>query len=252
MTKIQQAIHDLEATEVTLTWDIDASLSPKHVSLLTNGKGDDLSELLHEAAAAFEWEVVLAHRKGIAEEHGVPSEALQDHYPIVHHNFAQLIRNTDACIGVKLDIEHDALYQDYEDVEGELDELGINPGFNTIAPDWPHTPNRTDPLIAERDLRRLWLDACYHGVYVALLDASQVLEILWKGKTPTHLLAGSPVTIYDFLNGSGSTIVRTQRDVEIDASRIYHDDPLRYGILACYGRGMPWEGRVEARGPGDE
>lgn len=243
---IKEAQEWLEKQVVKIDWGYDAQLSAENIQQLLAGKVEDVEEELWELNIGYIWEREREALREAAEEFEVDVDDL-DPVMGVDLDLKQLAGQTQRPFGVDLGIEHIHPYQDYNDVEAELEALGLNP--HDIDEDWPDCPGR-DPLITTKALWELWHNCCYSGDYIALLDSGEVLESLLEGKKPNTLESGANLTIYNFWCGAGSMIEQTIRDVKVDPGEIYDDGKLKHGVQSCYGLGnSSWNGILKEEKP---
>ena len=228
---LKEAQEWLDKQTIALDWIHGAQLGEEQIDLILDGKIDEVSDSLWERNIDYIWEVEQCLVAEAAEDFDVDADELEATMGI-NMDLAKLARNTNGYLGLELNIEHVQPWEDYMDVIGELEQLGINP--RDVDEDWPDIPGR-DPLITIKSLRELWINNFYMGGYVVLLDCGEVLEALIEGKKLSVLEKGANLTIYNFWNGSGSMIIPTIRELEIDPRRIYNDGATHYGIQRCYG-----------------
>lgn len=237
----------LDKNPIDLFDDCQDGLSKEDIDNILDGKSDQVMECLFEYNLEYIWQCEKSAIEWAIDDLGLEIEDPSglEVYPVINVNLDKLAANTTGYIGVDLGFDHDTYAQDYDDVKIELEDLGFNP-FD-YRDEWPNLPKR-DPLISPRSLEELWINCFYSGNYTALLECSTVLELALAGKLEGNLVLkkGAPVTIYDFLNGSGSMIVPTLKDITVKADDIYNDGSLRYGIQSCYGMcSSEWSGELE-------
>jgi len=236
---LEEAQKWLDEQVIEMDWGYDGQLSSEQIDLILDGKTNEVDDDLWEENHEYIWESEQYLLAEAAEDFDVDKDELEPTMAI-DMNLARLARNTNGYTGLDLNIEHDQYWETYEDVEGELEELGINP--HDVDEGWPDIPDR-DPLVTIKSLWELWVNCCYTGGYVALLNCGEVLESLFKGEKLSVLERGANLTIYNFWNGSGSMIESTIRDHKIDPKEIYNDGAMKYGIQSCYGLGSSeWNG----------
>lgn len=241
MEKREDAINALEETVIQFDWSRDSSLTPEQISLILEGKSNEID--VFDENAEYICDLEMGARMSIAEDFEIDVGLLSEVYPMIDYNINSLVRNTHGYIGLQLDIEHDPYYRDYMDVECELEDLGINP--HDVDDEWPNIDGR-NPLLTTEDLKTLWLNMGYYGNYFVLLDCTTTLELYMAGKTPNLLKKGANITIYDFINGSGSDIVEIIRDMKVVPEDIMDDGKRPYGVQRCYGLvDDAWNGILE-------
>ena len=226
----------------------DLEFSTDNISDILAGNGDQVIDNLIDYNLEWIWECEKCAITNAIDDLGLEVEDPHDLevFPQWSIDPQRIAQNTSGYIGVKLEIEHDAYAREYEDVEIELEDLGINP--HDYRSEWSNIP-RSDPLVSIKSLEELWINCAGNsGPYVALLDCSDVLELALSGQLEGTLTLkkGAPVTIYNFWNGGGSVIVPTIRDITVQAKDIYNDGDLRYGIQSCYSLcSSEWDGILE-------
>lgn len=232
--------------------EFDDGLADDQVSMILEGKLDDLYLEISE----FSDEYIIESAPyilgaAISElDLGVTPDELWQEVNVTHLiNLDRMIGHTKAYIAVGLDIDHYTYSHDYDDLEGELELLGINP--REVDPLWPDIPGRK-PLISAKSLLEVWHNATYeYGEWHALLDAQSTLELFShepEALKDSNLLlkAGANLTTHDHWNGSTSMIVPTINDWIIDPEKIYNDGMVRYGIQKTCGLvRQEWNGVLE-------
>lgn len=240
---LKDARRAVEDTAMDVYWDRGSRFSNDQIWQIIDGRADDLADEIWEDNFEYIWQLEDGARASVAEDYGVKKEDLEDVYPIINYSIDSLVQHTSGYIAVYLDIEHDVYYEEYEDVEGELEALSINP--HDMDKDWPNI-KRENGLISSSDLQTLWINCCYSGDYLALLDCSAILELFLAGKTPSILKSEANITIYNCYHGSGSAIVRTAIDFKIDTELTFHDGSDTYGVQRCYNLvDSAWNGALE-------
>lgn len=240
---LEDARRAIEDTTVDFYWHRCSRLSNDQIWQIIDGQGDDLADEILEDNFEYIWRLENGVRISVAEDYGVKKEDLEDVYPIINYSIDSLVQNTSGYIAVYLDIEHDVYYEEYEDVEDELEALGINP--HDMDKDWPNI-KRENGLISSNDLQTLWINCCYSGDYLALLDCSAILELFLAGKTPSILKSEANITIYNCYLGSGSAIVKTAADFKMGTEPTFHDGIHGYGVQQCYALvDSAWNGVLE-------
>lgn len=232
--RAEKARAELESREVSIYWDYDDKLHEDHVKEIIKGDLGKVYESIWDSCIDYIGELESKERAQVADQFDVEYDQLWDTYPTVEFDIKRLVKNTHAKLGVTLGINHDNDTSTFGAVRNELEALGINPA--AVRESWPSIPERSDPLVSNDDLWELWVNNFYPGEYTALLDPKSLQLLADNPEAETFTLkAGSPVTIYDFWNGSGSMIVETQKDITVKRENIYHDGANRYGIQRCYG-----------------
>jgi hypothetical protein len=152
-----------------------------------------------------------------------------------------------------LPVEHDAYWEDYDDVKDELEYFGVNPmDMKEFFPNvrWYNCPTRKDPMISPEGLAEAWINCFYSGYWQAMLDAGQVLELAIDGKLEGNLIlkAGANLIIHDYFNGASSINEQLLKDIEVDSDGIYNDGANRYGIQSCCRFvDSAWDGELEVK-----
>lgn len=250
MNAVQEARQWLKKQTVDPMWRYDDKLNSEQISALLEGgvAWMDVREKLIEYNLDFIATQEHGWRVRAANEFDVDIGELYNVYPKLDMDMATLAHNANAHFAVPLGITHDVNYAvsiEYDHIEGELEQLGVNP--HDIREDWPDMPDRTDPLVDPDDVAQVWIDNHRICQWVALLDADDVIDAAIKGTLDKHtiLKAGATVTTYDYWNGAGSTFAETKRDCEIDPEAIVNDDEYMHGINKCYGPlGRRWNGKL--------
>jgi hypothetical protein len=246
MSAIKEAREWLESQTIEYYWDSRDKLGADDIGLILAGEAYAVGSQIRDWSLEYECEAEDALRQEATERFCVRVEDLDGVYPMVDVNLKGLVRNSRAYVTARLGIEHITTpYEprEYEDVAQELERLHVNP--SDMNDNWPNI-ERADPLIAPEELKEAWLNCFYPGEWVALLDGAQVLELALEGRMEEikGVKAGASITIYDYVNGAGSTLHTLQHDCPVES--VYHDGADRYGVQACYGLvTQAWNGEVK-------
>jgi len=237
-------------------WDSTYGFDGDEVSnLLYDGEEGRLRVLdeLYENALEYIRESEWAALESIVDELDLdidPEELREYVYIPVEIDLLRMARNTTAYIALPLPPEHIAYWQDYDDVEEELEYFGINPAdlaeyFPEI--EWPDIPGRT-PMLKVKDLVEGWINFNYGGYWYAMLDAEETLETVIKGELQPKmtLKKGACIILHCFANGASGMNEYTLADIEVETDEIFNDGVNHYGIQNTNGMVTEaWNGVLE-------
>lgn len=248
----------MEENPVEINWDSYEGFSKDQVATLVGTKNgrEVVDEELWEYNVDYIWEQEKYIHKQAIEELDLPFtwEELRDEgvYPIIGFDLERMARYTNAYLAIQLPPEHIYGWEDYEDVEDELEFFGINPAdlaeyFPEI--EWPDIQGRT-PLISVRGIVEGWVNFFYGGYWHVMLDAQETLRLLIRGELDLSakmtLKKGANIILHDYWNGSSSINTQTLADIQVDTGELYNDGGNRYGIQACCGMvDEAWNGVLE-------
>ncbi len=239
-------------------WDCSEGLNVEQVtSILEDGEEGryKVHDELYENSADWIWEIEKTTMQNAIEELNLDMsvEDLRDWgaYPPVDIDIERMIRNTTAYIAMRLDVEHVMYWQDYEEVEDELEFFGINPAeLNEWYPevDWPDIPERTTPLISAEEIVKSWANFYSAGYWYVMLDGKETLLTVYRGELREKMTLKDKATIipHDYWNGCSGIDCITLRDTEVETEQIFNDGDSNYGIQRTNGLvDWAWNGVLE-------
>lgn len=177
------------------------------------------------------------------------------YYPspsLTENDWKRLMRNTTTYITATLwDYEfnlYDLAYGqpvEYRDVKDTLKLLGVNPSiFRDLVIEHGYKTRGWFPNMEDRkpaiDIKTMWDEILcfYNGVVNFLLgDLEQVAEAVSSDSKYLTFKKGTPVIMYEFMNGAGIAEFTLLEDVKIKRKEVTFKNDLenRYGIQSCYG-----------------
>lgn len=249
--KIAEIQAYLDRDPVDLTWDWREGLGAEDVTLILQGKTDEVIDEIYENSIEYVFECEKTALQNAADEFDLYKKGediddiLEEMYGLfsvpIEIDLHRLIRNTDAYINVRLPVEHTVYWEWYDEVRDELAWWGVNPiamkSYFSIKDRWYPCPSRNSPKIDPGQMAEVWANSFYGGYWYALLDASTTLELALDGKLKGKMLLkkGARVMIHDYWNGASSTDALTLADIVVDTEWVYNDGKDHYGIQSCCG-----------------
>ncbi len=229
----------LNKQEITLPWDYHPKLTAEQIQALLEG-GNAWYQVLYDLEM-HNFDYILQGQDYLLQEAAkifeVDADNLHADHIGVDLNIRALIKQSRGYFTLPLGIEHEQMppgYEaEYDDYAGELCALDVNPFEVDTA--WPNIPERNNPLIDPNDVWDLWLNNCYSGEWVVLLDSSIVLNAAYHGVLDqyTILKAGANTTIHSYWEGSSSILTKTKRAIKVSPGDIIDDGNRKYGVQAC-------------------
>jgi hypothetical protein len=250
----ERVAREVAETTVQVYWGRGESLSKDQVSALLDGEKDlfDLEVELLDLNLDYSWQLEKDATERVLSEHGRQEGYEEFHtqypdtYPLIDINLDQLLRNTRAYIGLRLDIELPRYELAPEDLQPTLDLLGVSAEelvqyIEIEDIEYAKEPE-TEQAVTTKDLAETLVNCYYSGVWVAMLGQADFRELLKNREKIIQegitLEKGTNLIIHNFFHGASSTHVTLTRDLYVSPEqidRLYDDGARRYGIQACCG-----------------
>lgn len=241
--------------------DYRDELTNDQVDKVLEGKSDEVIDGIELDYYDYDNEHLSYYWEQCIKETGCSQEDIDEwlsfegYYPstsLIESDWKKLVRGTTTYITATLwdynfNLSGLAYNQpvEYRDVRDTLKLLGVNPSIfrDLVLEHGYHTkgwfPNMEDrkPAI---DIKTMWdnIITFYDGVVNFLLgDLEQVSEAVSSDSKYLIFKKGTPVIMYEFMNGAGIAEFTLLEDVKIKRKEVIFKNDLenRYGIQSCYG-----------------